>query len=242
MNLNWSAPTPNYFKALKLLMRALQSNHNARIVKVWNEDCPYPISVDRHDKDFRNYEFSYGTYATYDEIATKNDIMSLLSLEYVAKYGTREAIDNYYTNGILTDDNFKGMGISHLVKVTDLIHYLEAMGDLEIARMYREQYIDQTVESRNVKHMFDIYGYKHGSVYIPKKFSKKIYAIEILKNEEVVKQPFLLKFVQMLYSVLKYIPQKSVLQMKDYRNITYRIGGVVNGYSIQIQIPKKFSF
>ncbi len=41
---------------------------------------------------------------------------------------------------------------------------------------------------------------------------------------------------------LKFIPEMSVLKMDDYKNITFRLGGITNGFAVEFQIPKKFSF
>lgn len=54
--------------------------------------------------------------------------------------------------------------------------------------------------------------------------------------------PFLIKMINILIYPLKYIPRKSVLRMNKYTSYTFRIGSTYTGYSVQFQIPKKFSF
>jgi hypothetical protein len=48
--------------------------------------------------------------------------------------------------------------------------------------------------------------------------------------------------IEPLMFLMKYTPRKDVLRMKEYTNITYRVGGITNGFSVQFQIPKAFSF
>ena len=77
---------------------------------------------------------------------------------------------------------------------------------------------------------------------VVKKFKHKVWIVVLYFNHPTYKAPFLTKVFNAILYPLKYVPRKSVLQMKEYRKVTYRVGDVINGFSIEIQIPKKFGF
>lgn len=77
---------------------------------------------------------------------------------------------------------------------------------------------------------------------VVKKFKHKVWVVVLYYNHPTYKAPFLTKVFNAILYPLKYVPRKSVLQMKEYRKVTYRVGAVTNGFSIEIQIPKKFGF
>ena len=65
----------------------------------------------------------------------------------------------------------------------------------------------------------------------------------VVWNDETPKKNFLIHSLTLISNILKYIPKKSYcLDMKTYKVIRYRVGSVENGYSLDIHIPKKFSF
>jgi hypothetical protein len=175
-----------------------------------------------------------------------SEFMKQLSLNYVTIYGTEEAMKKYYETGVLSADNDKGYGRSHLVNVDDYIKWLEidnceSGGHVERAKMYRMQY-------RSPKHVhdnsniFNFYRYKHGSQYATKKFKRKLWVVATVDKKEKVKIPVMVHVLNVLLYPAKFIPRKSVLRMPEYTNYTFRVGGVTNGYSVEFQIPKKFSF
>ena len=249
-NTNWSSPTRNWFKALRDLTSALQSGYNARIVREYNEDCEFPIRIKNPDENFRSYEFNNGYQSTYNDIANDvnlNDYEKHLTLNYHKCYGTQEAKDRYYNTGELSPDNFKGIGVSHLVKVSDIVSFLMQSGNIEDAQEVSNQYMNPN--SRDKRHFFDFYRRIDGIYSIPKKFKHKLWVIETIGKpnftkdvKEEIKYPLYVKIIIILQYPLRFIPKKSVLRMKEYKVITYAIGGVTNGYSIDIHIPKKFSF
>jgi len=225
------------------LRSALAAGQNAKLVKMRNEDCEYPIKVKNEDTDFRNYEFSSGHQATRDEILAekyRSDFEKYLALNYKTCYGTKEAVEEYYKTGLLSADNFKGMGWSHLVKLEDMVKFLLATGDEETAEMFSKQYL--TGEEANQRHFYDFYSYKHGSQYAVKTFKRKLWVVATVDKKEKVKIPVMVHVLNVLLYPTKFIPRKSVLRMPEYTNYTFRVGGVTNGYSVEFQIPKKFSF
>jgi hypothetical protein len=66
------------------------------------------------------------------------------------------------------------------------------------------------------------------------------------KSEEVISQPrainILMTLIKIIVYPLKYVHSKRVMDMGNYKVITYRVGDVTNGYSVDIHKPKKFSF
>jgi hypothetical protein len=212
---------------------------------MWNEDCNFPILKKNIHGDFRCYEFSYGTLSTVDKIkndSSLSDFEKYLTLNYHTCYGTENAMNHYYNTGELSKDNFRGVGFSHLVKVSDMIEFYENAGDIERLRMFKEQYI--TGETANDNHFYDFFRLKAKfSQWNVVKFKHKVWAVALLDNKE--KQPRIPIFVRILNVLIyptKFIPVKSVLRMTEYTDYTFRIGDVTNGFSVQFQIPKNFSF
>jgi hypothetical protein len=81
----------------------------------------------------------------------------------------------------------------------------------------------------------------------PKYFTHKLYAVEMLEKNTPIRENLLavrilMGLLTVLITPLKYIPKKSILIMDNYKMISYRIGDVINGYSVEFTIPKKFSF
>jgi hypothetical protein len=244
MNTNWSSPKRNIIAGMLDLRSALAAGQNAILVKAFNEDCSYPIKEKIHDEDYRNYEFQSGYLSTRREICedpNMDDFHKYLTLNFKTCYGTQEAVNRYYETGLLSKDNFKGMGVSHLVNIEDLIAFYNVIGNTELAELYRSQYYDD--QTGDERHFFDFYRYKHGSPWAIKKFKNKLWVIELLgKDKPKAKIPFMVKVLNVVLHPLKYIPRRSVLRMPQYTNYTFRVGDVVNGFSIEFQIPKKFSF
>lgn len=253
MNTNWSSPKTNIIAGMNDLRCALASGTNARLVRARNEDCAYPITVENKKvtNDFRSYEFSYGTSSSINKIKADTSLSEFekyLSLNYVSVFGSSEARDRYYETGKLSKDNFQNQGCSHLVHVDDYIKWLEvdnseSGGHVDRANMYRRQY--RTTGYEDVCHFFDFYRLKQ-SEKSPRrttvKFRRKLWVVEMLGSDELAKVPVLVHVLNFVLYPLKYIPRKSVLQMKEYRVVTYRVGDVTNGLSIDIHIPKKFGF
>jgi hypothetical protein len=243
MNTNWSTPKKNIIAGMNDLRKCLASGYNARLIRKYNEDCQYPLKKKNEDQDFRNYDFYIGYSSTVNIIKADTSMTEFekhLSLNYVNKFGTQEAVDRYYKIGICSAENFKGVGRSHLILVDDLIKFFKE-NDPKYAEMYERQYRSN---NNDESHLFCFYKHKvNGSSYAIQKFKHKLWVVEILdKDQSKIKVPILVKVIKILVSPLKYIPKKSVLCMQEYKIITYRIGDITNGLSIQIQIPKKFSF
>jgi len=248
INTNWTTPKRNIFAGINDLRRALASGQQARLIRMRNEDCLHPIRVRKHDNDFRNYEFQHGYMQTRNNILRDpdmDDIHKYLTLNYKSCYGTKEAVRKYYETGCLSPDNFKGMGTAHLVRVEDMVKWLTITGDTDSAQMFRDQYLDD--QTGDERHFWDFYRYKHGSEFAPKVFKRKLWVVELLsKDSDKARLPWLqkvlLNILRILVYPLKYVPKRSVLRMADYKVITYRIGDVIHGLSINIHVPKKFGF
>lgn len=254
-NTNWSSPKTNFFSALNDLRKCLAYGYKARLIRIYNEECEHPIREKDPDKNFRMYQHSIGYISSRAAIKTMtnlNDFEKELSLNYVSVFGTVEAVEEYYKTGKVSGDNFKGMGKNHLVHIDDMLQYLNSTGDQkdkDRAKMFWDMY--KNPETENDRYFYDFYRYSAGIPYATKKFNHKLWLVEYFGNTHTNDEPkivlpvyqrILLGIITALVYPLKYVPQKSVLQMKDYRVVTYRVGAVTNGYSVDIHIPKKFSF
>ena len=248
MNTNWTTPKRNIFAGINDLRNALAAGYNARLIRARNEDCAYPIKIKNEDRDFRNYVFRVGHAAsikTITEDQSMSEFEKELALNYVHRYGTPEAVKRYYETRELSPDNDKGMGTGHLVHIEDYLEYLKSTKQYDRERLYRRQYYPAYGDE--TQHFFDFYRYKHGSQWSAKTFKKKVWVVELLNpSEPKARLPWAhalpLAVLRALVFPLKYIPRRSVLRMADYRVVTYRIGDVTNGLSIDIHIPKKFGF
>jgi len=243
MNTNWSTPKTNIVAGINDLRKALASGQNARLIRLRNEDCAYPIKEKKEDENFRNYEFRINYLSTVDEIrnsTSMSDIEKTLTLNFKICYGTPKAVAHYYATGKVSADNFfNDMGVAHLVRVKDMIEYLETNGDSERAEMFRAQYFG---DEQNNRHFWDFYQYKYGSPWLAKHFKRKLWVVELLDKDEPRPIPWLIHIMNALMYPLKYIPIRSILKMPEYTSYTFRIGDTVHGFSVEFQIPKKFSF
>lgn len=244
MKTNWSTPKTNILAGMNDLRKCLASGHKARLIRARNEDCEYPILIKNVNSDFRSYTFSIGYASSINKIKADPNLSEFekhLTLNYVSVFGSQEAKDRYYETGICTVDNFKNMGCSHLVHVDDMIKFLEDTKDPRAA-LYKRQY-RANEQVNDEQHFFDFYRCDKGSPHTVKKFKRKLWVVDMLnKDMPATRTPILVHILNVLAYPLKYIPNKSVLRMKEYKCVTFRIGAVTNGFSIEFHIPKKFSF
>lgn len=243
MNTSWSKPRRNFLAGINCLRRALSTGMNAKLIRVRNEDCDYPILIKNEDKDFRNFEFSIAYIASQASIladSTLSEFQKYLSLNYVTLYGQPEAVDHYYETGELSADNHCGIGTSHLVRVTDLVEMLKLSGDKDQIAMYELQYLTPGYE--NDKYFFSFYRYNYGSMYATRKFRRKLWVVALLNDEPKPRTPVLVHVLNAVLNPMKYLPTRHVLKMDNYRVVTYRIGSIVNGFSVEFHVPKKFGF
>ena len=244
MKTNWTKPSITWLAGINNLRHALAAGYRAILIRAWNQDCEYPILFKKHDTDFRNFEASGGRATSRTAIkasTTLSDFEKNLSLNYVTLYGSQEAMDHYYATGELTPQNDLGMGRSHLVLALDFVKMLVASGKTERANMYKRQYLIEGYD--DVVHMYNFYRYQHGSMNAPRVYTKKLWVVALLDDKDKMpKIPFMVHVLNTVLYPLKYIPKRSVLQMPEYRRVTYRVGSIIHGYSIEFCIPKKFAF
>lgn len=241
INTNWSSPKTNIIAAMNCLHAALASGQKARLIKLKNENCAYPIK-NKMNQDFRTYEFSNGTLQTREEIANdnyKSDFEKYLSANYKTCYGTQAAMDRYYKDGLLSKDNFLGVGRSHLVKVEDMIRFYVSTGNQKRADLFKH-YLETEPDN---KHFYDNFNLiQNDKTYTLKKFRHKLWVVELLDDDVKIKIPIIVKLLNVILYPIKFIPSKSILKMNDYKCITYRIGAVTSGFALEFHVPKKFSF
>jgi hypothetical protein len=247
-NTHWSSPKRNILAGLNDLRKALASGYNAQLIRLANEDCSYPIKVKNSITDFKAYEFSIGLLKTRQQVQadlTMPEFEKYLTLNYKTCYGTQRAVDRYYDTGIITRGNFKGHGRSHLVAVKDLVRFHATQSnkkDKEYAKMFEDQYFGE--DTAGEQHFFDIYRLKREhSVYTIKRFKKKLWVVDLIKDgQPKAKIPVLVHVMNVLAYPLKFVPERSTLKMNEYRCVTFRIGDVIHGFSVEFHIPKRFAF
>jgi hypothetical protein len=243
-NTHWSEPKRTLLAGLNDLRKALAAGFNAQLIRLANEDCSYPIKIKNSITDFRAYEFSIGLLRTRQQIEADERMPEFekhLSLNYKTCYGTQKAVDRYYQTGQLSSENFEGVGRSHLVLIKDMVRFFRVT-DKDRAEMFDSQYFGETTGTET--HFFDIYrlGRQH-DVYTIKRFKRKLWVVELIKDgQPKPKTPLMVYVLNALAYPLKFVPERSVLKMGDYKVVTYSIGSVRHGYNIQIHVPKKFSF
>jgi hypothetical protein len=77
---------------------------------------------------------------------------------------------------------------------------------------------------------------------VSKHFKHKLWVVVLYYNYPKIKVPVLVHILNVVAYPLKFIPEKSIMRMDNYSIYTFRIGSVINGYSVEFQIPKKFNF
>ena len=77
---------------------------------------------------------------------------------------------------------------------------------------------------------------------ITKKFKHKVWVVVRYHNYKKFRAPLLIHVINFLAYPLKFIPERSVLRMPEYRIVSYRIGDVTHGFTVEFHIPKKFAF
>jgi len=248
---NYSSPKTNMFAAILDLRKCFK----AELVRKWNADCEYPLyNIPKDVTDFRKWTGSGAAMYTSEEIQNSTnytDFEKHLMLNYHALYGTKESVDCYNKTGELSKGNILGVGKCHLVKVQDLVDFLIKQGDStdkERIDIFTKQYLTlETAEKRQFYDHVKLITYRGRELKV---FKHKLWVVNILgrHNDIIVQSPIprhvnvVMHIINVLVLSLKYIPTRSVLKMKEYTNITYRIGGITNGWSIEIHKPKKFGF
>lgn len=240
---DWSSPKTNFIAGINSLRKALNNGMNVKLIKMRNEDCDHSIKIknDILKNDFRKYKFSNGFLRTKDDIRNDNNLNEFskhLTLNYFTAYGKENAVKNYYDNNILSDDNFIGYGVSHLVLVKDPIKHFKSIGNHKHAELLYNQY----VSNDNKRHFFDNYVFKKTGKAVIKKFKRKLWVVATFEKDVKINQSKFILFMNWLLYPVKYILKKTVLEMPKYTKYGFRIGSVNSGYEVEFQIPKNFSF
>lgn len=124
---SWAEATTNYATALAGLISAIEAGKNAWIEIRKNGDQDFPIMIPNPALNHpKAWTMSYGTLRNEVDLLNHtylNETEKDLTLNYTVAFGTQEAIDRYYETGILTKDNFLGVGICHAVRIEDAIEF-----------------------------------------------------------------------------------------------------------------------
>jgi hypothetical protein len=227
---NWSEATLNPFKAFSNLVSCLRSGNNAWIEKQENGKQSYPLVEDNPDLSKMKYWkcdsqlFARDWENNQQEILDDDKLLPMaktLMTEYTVLYGSQEEYDAYLQTGVA---KFNGIGKQFFVKYDDLL------------KIRKEEGIEMDSSTRFYPMVSPIERYKRVL-----KTKRKVYVI-VMDYEDKKPLPIWLKIINVVTYPFRFIPKQSVLRMDDYTNYTFRIGDVCNGYSVEFQIPKKFSF
>jgi len=225
-NTNWSTATTNLFKAFKDLLDCLQAGYDAHITIVKNEHAALPIQIKNPAlNDPMNWTMSYGAPAGREEIKYKkhfNDTEKDLALNWGFTFDAYVCVKGHLFNS-------KQAGKTVFV--------CPHCGSRET----KQNCIPVKLKEPEKRTFYTFWKPKDNiSCWVNKPMKERVFVIAYYEKNAVLKwwQKALITIVK----PLSYIPDKSVLEMDAYRVITYRIGGVANGYSIDVQIPKKFGF
>lgn len=222
----WTRATTNPAKAIKALISCLQAGNVAFIARINNKDAVYPIQIKNPALNYhKNWEMAYGVPFNRHDVDTKN---------YFNK--TEEDLTRNYTYSF---DHYRCKN-GHL--------FIKDKTKSLICPMCSAGYKDCHQECRPVK-LDDPGSRTWVTVWRPKKefpywlpasIDGKVLTVAYYDDPKEAK--WFERLMYYLYSPLKFIPQKDYMNMGDYKTITYRIGGIINGFKISFQIPKKFGF
>lgn len=123
----WTQATKDPNEAMISLVSCLEAGLNAWIElrKNGNQELPIKIKNPLLDNPF-NWAFNYGTLRNDKELEKENwfnDTEKDLTLNWVACFGERKAIDAYQKDGTISAGMFTGMGICHPVRIEDANYY-----------------------------------------------------------------------------------------------------------------------
>ena len=226
---NWSEATLNPFKAIGNLISCLRDGNNAWIERQENGKQDYPLLEENPDLSKIEYwKCSMQPYSD-DWETTKQEILDdpkllpmakTLMTEYCTMFGSQQEYDAYLQTGVA---KFGGIGKQFFVKYDDLIKQRKSEGT------------EMDGSTRFYPMVSPIERYKQVS-----KTKRKVFVI--VNDNKEARLPRWVRAINVITYPLRFIPKRSVLRMDDYTNYTFSIGAVSNGYSVEFQIPKKFSF
>lgn len=147
-----------------------------------------------------------------------NETEKDLTENWTTLFGTKEAIEHYKKTGKLTDDAF-GKGKAFPARIDD-------------ASKYRKDGYDY-------RHWVSYWSPIDGiQVWVPKKLIFPVFTVYTYRDAV----PANIKFLNILLYPFRFIPSYHKLKMDEYTKHTFRIGSVMKGFSVEFQIPLKFSF
>lgn len=226
---NWTEATRNPFKAISSLISCLQAGRNAWLELQENGNQEYPLreklikeSTDPCAWDCACQPFAQDWEERKEVILTSDSYSPMqkkFMTEYTSVFGSQEQYDNYLKTG---DADFRGIGRQYLIKYDDLARKRKEQG---IALSPKTRFYPMvSLKSRNKRPLIK------GKVLV------------VCYNNDKVKTPWWVSLINIVLYPFRFIPKRTVLRMPEYNVYTFRIGSVVNGFCIDIHLPKKFSF
>ena len=124
---SWTEATTDYVVALQSLISAVEAGKNAWIEIRKNGEQDFPIMIPNPALNHpKAWTMCYATKRNEEDLLNHrylNETEKELTYNYTTAFGEQEAIDRYYETGVLTKENFFGVGICHAVKIKDAIEY-----------------------------------------------------------------------------------------------------------------------
>lgn len=77
---------------------------------------------------------------------------------------------------------------------------------------------------------------------VSKVYKHKVWVVILYYNHPKYHAPFLVKLLNIILYPMKFWPEKRVMRMDNYTLYTFRVGDVINGFSVEFHVPKKFGF
>lgn len=129
---DWSEATTNVNKAMMALLSCLETGKNAWIELRKNGDQAYPVRRRNPalDDPF-NWTMAYGVPKMNDgDHVYFNDTERDLTENWIATFGTEEAVVAYRKDRTISKDLFRGIGLEYPVRIADANRYRrEIKGD-----------------------------------------------------------------------------------------------------------------
>ena len=213
----WNTPKKSLFKALIDFINCVSFGYECSLIRIDNEKCnPFIKRKNPILNNINNWSSSYGTPENRKELEEK---------KYFNKI-ERELTLNYYYNF----NNYLCCNGHNFIFLPGKTRGCPKCGEVN----YK-----QSCKIKKRKKAESVFFYTHWKpkqgipYYIPDNIGK-VWVIK-MENKKV-------NLITKILYLLKWIPRKSILNIGNCKNITFRIGSISNGYSVEIQIPKKFSF